>query len=286
MSVPESSVGRWNAILKIICILCLIAVLLFTGRPFDEASGLVIDSEFDTGSIFVYIEEVSFRQDSDAGWTDADVVHVKTARGTTPNVDFSGLTLKPDEKAYFRIRIRCGASSFNAYTRAVIYSYACEYDAISNTIGGSISDIQPAVLSLSDVRGVYDDGSSFPMQFSSSSMTDERTVMLFNRLVEPGHYFDLYFDVDPSSSDWILGDSAMCVDFEIDAIQEHNAEDAIWDAWGMTVIRQPDGTICLEDSDIYPVSRYWAYYDLINVHFPVNVPCTLSMGKQVRAVDS
>jgi hypothetical protein len=99
-----------------------------------------------------------------------------------------------------------------------------------------------------------------------SASTPERTVLYYNRVLNAGDTTPLFADtisIDDSlavkvtqkvetlggyttiTTVYDYDGVSFCIEAEVDAVQEHNAEDAIWSAWGRRV-NISDGTLSLK----------------------------------------
>ena len=92
--------------------------------------------------------------------------------------------------------------------------------------------------------------------------TDERIVLYYTRPVAPGADtapFASHFSIDPEAglvveqtetdgaiaTAYLYNGAQFCLKVKVDAVQDHNAADAILSAWGRRVSVGPDGALSL-----------------------------------------
>lgn len=134
------------------------------------------------------------------------------------------------------------SGTIDQYVRVSIYKYWMKDDKKDQSLSPNLID-----LNLVNV------GSDWLLDESSS--TDERTVLYYSKLLEEGKTSSLFADsikVDsiiatkvtqvpvegkPNTIRTVYDYDGMnfCVEVKVDAVQDHNAEDAIWSAWGSKV---------------------------------------------------
>ena len=144
------------------------------------------------------------------------------------------------------------SGTIDQYVRVSIYKYWMKDDKKDQSLS-------PDLIGLNLVNV----GSDWLLDESSS--TDERTVLYSSQLVEEGTTSSLFADsikVDgivatrvtqvpvegkPNTIRTVYDYDGMhfCVEVKVDAVQDHNAEDAIWSAWGSKVTVN-DGTLQLK----------------------------------------
>ena len=144
------------------------------------------------------------------------------------------------------------SGTIDQYVRVSIYKYWMKDDKKDQSLSPDLID-----LNLVNV------GSGWLLDESSS--TDERTVLYYSKLLEEGKTSSLFADsikVDgivatrvtqvpvegkPNTIRTVYDYDGMhfCVEVKVDAVQDHNAEDAIWSAWGSKVTVN-DGTLQLK----------------------------------------
>lgn len=134
------------------------------------------------------------------------------------------------------------SGTIDQYVRVSIYKYWMKDDKKDQSLS-------PNLIGLNLVNV----GSDWLLDESSS--TDERTVLYYSKLLEEGKTSSLFADsikVDgivatrvtqvpvegkPNTIRTVYDYDGMhfCVEVKVDAVQDHNAEDAIWSAWGSKV---------------------------------------------------
>lgn len=144
------------------------------------------------------------------------------------------------------------SGTIDQYVRVSIYKYWMKDDKKDQSLS-------PDLIGLNLVNV----GSDWLLDESSS--TDERTVLYYSKLLEEGKTSSLFADsikVDgivatrvtqvpvegkPNTIRTVYDYDGMhfCVEVKVDAVQDHNAEDAIWSAWGSKVTVN-DGTLQLK----------------------------------------
>lgn len=133
----------------------------------------------------------------------------------------------------------------NEYVRVNIYKYWLNPDGEKN------STMSPDLINLNLVNV----GSDWLLDEAAS--TEERTVLYYSRLLNPQNETSLFADkltIDGSVADRVretretsgryttittvyeYDGMQFCVEAKVDAVQEHNAQDAIWSAWGRRVV--------------------------------------------------
>lgn len=133
----------------------------------------------------------------------------------------------------------------NEYVRVNIYKYWLNPDGEKN------STMSPDLIDLNLVNV----GSDWLLDEAAS--TEERTVLYYSRLLNSQNETSLFADkltIDGSVADRVretretsgryttittvyeYDGMQFCVEAKVDAVQEHNAQDAIWSAWGRRVV--------------------------------------------------
>lgn len=136
------------------------------------------------------------------------------------------------------------SGTIDQYVRVSIYKYWVQKDDKQQTLSPGLID-----LNLVNV------GSDWILDETSS--TDERTVLYYSKLLGEGETTSLFADsikvdkmVASKVTETIVKEEGnkktikttydydgmqFCVEAKVDAVQNHNAEDAIWSAWGRRV---------------------------------------------------
>ncbi len=146
------------------------------------------------------------------------------------------------------------SGSISQYVRVSIHKYWTDAD------GKKCREVSPAMIDLNlvnqDTHWIVDPEAS----------TEERTVLYYNRVLGPGETTPLFADTlaikeevaarvtqtetkrDGGTVITTMYDYdgyQFCVEAKVDAVQEHNAEDAIYSAWGR-LVSVSDGTLSLK----------------------------------------
>lgn len=136
------------------------------------------------------------------------------------------------------------SGTIDQYVRVSIYKYWVKKDNKQQTLSPGLID-----LNLVNV------GSDWILDKTSS--TDERTVLYYSKLLKKGEKTSLFADsikvdkmVASKVTETVIKEEGnkktikttydydgmqFCVEAKVDAVQNHNAEDAIWSAWGRRV---------------------------------------------------
>ena len=134
--------------------------------------------------------------------------------------------------------------TINQYVRVSVYRYWMDAD------GNKLPQLSPEFIGL-DLAG-EDSG----WLVDEAASTPERTVLYYNKLLESGSESPLFANsltVSPRAAEEVTQESTtqdgyttirttydyngaqFHVEAKVDAVQEHNAQDAIWSAWGRKV---------------------------------------------------
>ena len=142
--------------------------------------------------------------------------------------------------------------SINQYVRASVYTYWVDENGAKRT------DLSPDLIRLHLVQ----DGSWIE---DTEASTPERTVLYYTKLLNAGDQTSLFADqiaIDGAiatkvnqtkdentgaiTTEYVYNDAKFVVEVTVDAVQEHNAEAAIWSAWGRKVTVN-NSTVTLAD---------------------------------------
>lgn len=136
------------------------------------------------------------------------------------------------------------SGTINQYVRVDIYKYWVDAD------GNKLRNLSPDLIKLNLVNLKKD------WILDTEASTPERTVLYYSRLLESGTVTPLFADsliIDEMvatkvtqtrteengyttiTTTYDYDGVSFCVEAKVDAVQEHNAEDAIWSAWGRRV---------------------------------------------------
>lgn len=137
------------------------------------------------------------------------------------------------------------SGTINQYVRVNIYKYWVDAD------GNKLRNLSPDLIKLNLVNLKKD------WILDEEASTPERTVLYYSKLLESGAVTPLFADsliIDEMVATKVTQTSteengyttitttydydgvSFCVEAKVDAVQEHNAEDAIWSAWGRRVV--------------------------------------------------
>ncbi len=136
------------------------------------------------------------------------------------------------------------SGSINQFVRVTLYRYWLDKD------GNKMRDLSPNLMNLNLVNLDTD------WLVDTEASTTERTVLYYNKVLNIGMTTPNFTDslmIDNMVATKVTQTSetkngyttittvydydgvSFCVDAKVDAVQEHNAEDAIWSAWGRRV---------------------------------------------------
>ena len=164
-----------------------------------------------------------------------------------------GETVKLGKRYPEELRVK-NSGTINQYVRVNVYRYWLDKD------GEKQRGLSPSLIDLNFVNI----GSDWLVDEESS--TAERTVLYYSKLLESGKESSLF--ADSLAIDSMIGTKVtqttqkegkyttitttfdydgvkFCVEARVDAVQDHNAEDAIWSAWGRRV-QVKDGILSLK----------------------------------------
>jgi len=143
------------------------------------------------------------------------------------------------------------SGSIDEYVRVTIHRYWVDCDSSGKPTKKKRTDMDPALIQLN-----FPEGSGWIIDKAAS--TPERTVLYYNRVLPSGSSSSLFADTlaidssvmnivtkgsDPS---YFYQDVQFMIEAEVDAVQTHNAEDAIKSAWGVDVNVGSDGSLSLK----------------------------------------
>lgn len=143
----------------------------------------------------------------------------------------------------------------NEYVRVSIHKYWLDEN------GEKIRTLSPNLIKLNLVNL----GSDWLLD--SEASTEERTVLYYNKLLNSQNETPLFADrltIDGSVADHVsetkktdgryttittvyeYDGARFCIEARVDAVQEHNAKDAVWSAWGRRVTIDENGVLSLD----------------------------------------
>ena len=143
----------------------------------------------------------------------------------------------------------------NEYVRVSIHKYWLDEN------GEKIRTLSPDLIKLNLVNL----GSDWLLD--SEASTEEHTVLYYNKLLNSKNETPLFADrltIDGSVADHVsetkktdgryttittvyeYDGARFCIEARVDAVQEHNAKDAVWSAWGRRVTIDENGVLSLD----------------------------------------
>lgn len=162
--------------------------------------------------------------------------------------------LKKDEKLIFNKKYTeelavTNSGSIDEYVRVTVNRYWVDCDENGKATGKKRTDMDPAYIMLN-----FPENSGWVVD--SSASTPERIVLYYTRPLPSGATSSLFADtlaIDSSIMNTVSGDGTQfyndvqfMIEAEVDAVQTHNAEDAIKSAWGVNVGIGSDGSLSLK----------------------------------------
>lgn len=135
------------------------------------------------------------------------------------------------------------SGTINQYVRVSLYKYWLDEN------GEKVQTLTPDLI---DLELQTDNG----WMIDEESSTDERTILYYNRVLETGETSPAFagrLKIDQSVTAKVTQTTEktangskiittydydgvqFCIEATVDAVQEHNVEDAVWSAWGRTV---------------------------------------------------
>lgn len=152
------------------------------------------------------------------------------------------------------------SGNINEYIRVTIYKYwlkagSLDADGKKTANWEKLTELDPDLIKLNFIN------TNFWIE-DESARTDERTVLYYNRVLEEEEWSRPFADslmIDGSVARHVTkkedngsiiisydyDDAQFWIEVEVDAVQEHNAEDAIWSAWGRRVRVDSNGELSL-----------------------------------------
>lgn len=161
------------------------------------------------------------------------------------------------------------AANITQYVRVTIYRY---WAKVTDTTSTKHTELKPSYIQLwlngadgnavnldteAGVKALADNG----WLVDTDATTTERLVLYYNKPVKPEgvdgstgltNPFADHFSIDPivgllvnDKNEFLYKDMDFCLEIRVDAVQDHNAEDAIRSAWGANVTISEDGTLSL-----------------------------------------
>lgn len=163
-----------------------------------------------------------------------------------------GEELKPGKKYNEELSVQ-NTGDIDQYVRVNIYKYWVEGDAKDGEEGTKIVNLDPGLIELNLVN-TSEQGGDWLVDPDAS--TKERTVLYYSRLLPAGETTTPFTDTLKINSiiatkvtqevteedgyktiktTYDYDGVRFCIEANVDAVQDHNAQDAIWSAWGRRV---------------------------------------------------
>lgn len=155
-----------------------------------------------------------------------------------------GEQLKIGARYKEELRVR-NSGEINQYVRVNVYRYWTDKD------GNKLRNLSPSLINLNLVNTGTD------WLIDQEASTPERTVLYYSRLLEKDQTTPIFADslsIDGMVATKVTQESStneqglttitttydydgtrFCLEAKVDAVQEHNAQDAVWSAWGRRV---------------------------------------------------
>ena len=171
-------------------------------------------------------------------------------------------------KAYPEELSVTNSGEIGQYVRVSVHRYWTKRTG-DNEEGKKNREISPAMIRLTlDGRDVGELSQETGWLVDEEASTPERTVLYYSRMLAPGETTALFADtltIDPEiaarvtqteemsadgrskviTTNYDYDGYSFCVEAKVDAVQEHNAQDAVYSAWGRQVSAS-GGTLSLE----------------------------------------
>lgn len=173
-----------------------------------------------------------------------------------------GEELKLGKKYKEELSVR-NTGDIDQYVRVNIYKYWVEGNKKDGEEAGKIVNLDPGLIELNLVN-TSDQGGDWIVD--SEASTKERTVLYYSKLLPAGSETTPFTDtlkIDNIIASKVTQEVKVeengrktittiydydgvrfCIEANVDAVQDHNAEDAIWSAWGRRVTVE-NGTLSL-----------------------------------------
>lgn len=225
----------------------LALVLLSFGSVGGARAALTYISEYYSSRVQMFDIGVTLvENDEDVSWRNYNSIADGTWEENTgvllENMLEEGETVKPGQTYKEELRVR-NSGTINHYLRVNVYKYWMKD-------GKKMQDLSPDLIDLHLVNLDSD------WLLDEEASTPERTVLYYNKLLNAGDETPLFADtltidgfIATKVTQNVVEENGyttittvydydgvqFCLEAEVDAVQEHNAEDAIWSAWGRKV---------------------------------------------------
>ena len=258
---PKKRIKAASPIVTAVLFVAAVAMLLGSSIGGTRAA-LTYYSETYTSRIQMYDIGVSLMEnDKEVSWRDYSSAGDGTWNEHTgellENMLSEGEELTLGKKYQEELKVR-NTGTINQYVRVSIYKYWLDPS------GNKLRDLSPDLIDLNLVNTgtdwIEDEG----------ARTKERTVLYYNKLLyaegQGASETPLFADaltIDGSIADKVSQETrkdgnyttiittydydgvSFRIEAQVDAVQEHNAQDAIWSAWGKRITVNEDGSLSL-----------------------------------------
>lgn len=258
---PKKRIKAASPIVTVVLFVAAVAMLLGSSIGGTRAA-LTYYSETYTSRIQMYDIGVSLMEnDKEVSWRDYSSAGDGTWNEHTgellENMLPEGEELTLGKKYQEELKVK-NTGTINQYVRVSIYKYWLDPK------GNKLRDLSPDLIDLNLVNTgtdwIEDEG----------ARTKERTVLYYNKLLyaegQGASETPLFADaltIDGSIADKVSQETrkdgnyttiittydydgvSFRIEAQVDAVQEHNAQDAIWSAWGKRIIVNEDGSLSL-----------------------------------------
>ncbi len=247
-----------------VALFAVAVAMLLGGSIGGTRAALTYYSETYTSRIQMYDIGVSLLEnDREISWRDYSSAGDGTWNENTgillENMLPEGETLTLGKRYQENLKVR-NTGTINQYVRVSIYKYWLDAE------GKKLRDLSPDLIGLNLVNlgtdWIEDEG----------ARTEERTVLYYNKLlyaqgqgVSETPLFADALVIDDSIAKKVSQETkkdgnyttitttydydgvSFRIEVEVDAVQEHNAQDAVWSAWGKRITVGEDGVLSLAD---------------------------------------
>ena len=166
-----------------------------------------------------------------------------------------GEDLKLGKKYKEELRVQ-NTGDINQYVRVSIYKYWVDGKVEKGQEPVEFPNLDPSLIELNLVNIAGQEGGSGRWLLDEEASTKERTVLYYSEVLEAEEPTDPFTDTVKINDNiaskvtqtvtkkdgyttikttYDYDGVGFCVEAKVDAVQDHNAEDAIWSAWGRRV---------------------------------------------------
>ena len=260
---PKSRIKAASPIVTAVLFVAAVAMLLGSSIGGTRAA-LTYYSETYTSRIQMYDIGVSLiENDKEVSWRDyssaGDGTWNEHTGALLENMLPEGEELTLGKRYQEQLKVK-NTGTINQYVRVSIYKYWLDAN------GNKLRDLSPDLIDLNLVNIGTD------WTEDEGARTKERTVLYYNKLLyaegQGASETSLFADsltIDDSIAKKVSQETkkegnyttiittydydgvSFRIEAEVDAVQEHNAQDAIWSAWGKRVTVNEDGSLSLAE---------------------------------------